>query len=207
MSNLYTHDSNIDIETKHNGRSSWQTTEIQPASRTFVALFSPPHLVLNSDLLKQVDLIWVAPRRPPLGDTGGSRSTPPNSTHRCRSSTPPPLRHCWSSLPEVRRAVRRVAAGLLSHSFPSLLPPSPPLPLPGGARRPDPHWEGRIGGMSGRIWDARRRPPLLPTTGMGGWPCGCCIRGGGGGVCALAWPWLASGVGAHARGWLAETTA
>jgi hypothetical protein len=77
----------------------------------------------------------------------------------------------------------------LSHSFPSLLPPSPHLPLPGGGRRPDPRWEGRISGLAGRIWEAGHHMPLL-LAGMGRWPCGCCGRGGGGGARALAWLWL-----------------
>jgi hypothetical protein len=106
----------------------------------------------------------LPPRRPPLGDTGGSPSTAPTAV----GLHPRRLR---SNSPEVRRAARRAAAGLLSHSFPSLLPPTPLLPLPGGGRRPNPS----LGRPDRRAdWPdlgAGRRPPLLPA-GMGGWPCG-----------------------------------
>ena len=60
------------------------------------------------------------------------------------------------------------------------------------------HWEGRI-------WEAGRRLPLLPAS-MGGWRDGS--RGYPAAVVpALAWPWLVSGAGAHARGWPATTAA
>jgi hypothetical protein len=32
-------------------------------------------------------------------------------------------------------------------------------------------WEGRIGGLAGRILEVGHRSPLL-RAGMGGWPCG-----------------------------------
>jgi hypothetical protein len=59
---------------------------------------------------------------------------------------------------------------------------------------------------------AVRSQLLLPArasvwSGMGRWPCGCCGRDGSGSARALAWPWLASGVGTHACGWPAVAAA
>lgn len=84
------------------------------------------------------------PRSPPP-----ARPTPPTTV--CLD----PRRRRSSSL-EVRRAARWAATGLLSHSFPSLLPPSPLLPLPGGGRRPNP----RVGKVGSAGWLAGSGRPV-----------------------------------------------
>jgi hypothetical protein len=107
------------------------------------------------------------PRRPPLGDTGGSRSTPPNST--------PPSSEQLARSPASSE--EGGGGGGTALSLISL--PSSTLSTPPSSWRWPATWSA-LGRLDRRAsWPdlgGCRRPSLLPA-GMDGWPCSYCGRG------------------------------